>query len=67
MRAKLISHCRQTTPIPIAPVSTKLVEMSSVEIPKDELKGIPEILHRIATESKIGVMSEEIFGDSVLK
>ena len=56
-----------TTPIPIAPVSTKFVEMSSVEIPKDELKGIPETLHSIATESKIGVMSEAIFGDSVLR
>ena len=50
----------QSTPIPIAPLSTKHNEMSATEIPKEKPKTIAETLQKYAslrTESKIGVLA----------
>ena len=69
------SSMGQSTPIPIAPLSTKYNEMSAAEIPKEKLKTIAETFQKytsLRTESKIGVLAvklarEAIFGDDLLR
>ena len=53
----------QSTPIPIAPLSTKYKEMSATEVPKEKLKTIAENLQKYissCTKSKIGVLAVKL-------